>query len=105
VELVDPAHQRELLGARWLGLVVQPRARYLQELALATDRESGPRTAHAAKRMTVAAEVNRPFSNLERSARRRAWFRDLSRQLGSPRLLESRLRQSLPSNQNCAMSA
>jgi hypothetical protein len=39
VKFVDPAHPREVLRARRLGLVVQPRARDLQQLALATDRE------------------------------------------------------------------
>jgi len=42
VQLVDSAHQRELLGARGLGLVVQTGARYPQQLALAANRQLGP---------------------------------------------------------------
>src|SRR5690606_28101022 len=37
MELVDSTHQREFVGARRLRLVVQPRARDLEQLALAAD--------------------------------------------------------------------
>jgi hypothetical protein len=43
VQLIEPAHDGQVLRTDWLRLVVQRGARYPQQLALTCDRHVGPR--------------------------------------------------------------